>query len=632
MPFADTPPSLRRITFRFMAIGLLVFSTAVFTFLYVTIPSLLEQGEDKYFAKQLEFIRSSITESERQAVVAGDNISVWDEAVVFARGLNPSFIQSNWPGTTPLKHLSYNFIIIKDAKGNDLYIEFYDYINNISLNEKKGFSNAVNYISDQVAAERKNPSGTDIQSIGKSGAFLYDNTLYLMSIMPILEDYNQQYPDGTVILGHILDIKYFNKVLRQDITTFSVQEDVVLDQIKPVRPVTDEEMIFTFTLSHIDSSKDPIVLTLNTPRIFHLQAITALDNISFFLIIVLVLSSILLYYILNKHYIRPMEHLSGEIDSTSSKFSIDTQKREYSSEFIRLRFAINDMLQRLKKSNFSLGILRSVVSGSGNHICVSDRKTDEILFMNDPLLQHLGLEETPVGRKCWEVFHPGQEGHCANCPFDGIGEPGKPIMWDSLGGEGGPNFRNTGTLINWFDGRLVRLHSRLDITELKTAEEDRRRARLDPLTGLGNRNAYLEQCAAGVRSDKSFGVVFIDLNDLKFMNDTYGHAVGDDYIQSLSSIFCRHFRSNDIFRIGGDEFVILCSGMPKTLFHEKIEALRQESEACFPGSLAMGAVWEQNPTDVEAMVREADQSMYADKQQRKRLQKTRQIPPKPDLV
>ncbi len=624
MSFIDAPPSLRRITFRFMASGLLVFSISIFAFLYMTIPSLLEQGEDKYFAKQLEFIKSSIADSEKQSVVAGDNISVWNETVLFARGRNPSFIQNNWPGTTPLKHLSYNFIIIKDAEGNDLYMEFYDYINNISLSPKKEFSKALTHIASLVAAERKAVSGMEIESIGKSGAFLYDDTLYLMSVMPILEDYNQKYPDGTVTIGHILDIKYFNKVLRQEITTFTIQEDVVAEHIKPVRPVSDEEMVFTFTLNHIDDSKPPLVLNLNTPRIFHLQAITALDNISVFLIGVLVVSSVLLYCILKKHYIRPMEYLCGEIDSTSSEFSIDTQRREHSSEFIRLRFAINDMLQRLKKSDFSLGILRSVVSGSGSHTCVSDRETDEILFMNDPLLHHLGLDETPVGQKCWQIFHPGQGGRCMDCPFDRLREPGKPIMWDSLGEERGSAFRNTGTLIDWFDGRLVRLHSRIDVTELKAAEEDRRKARLDPLTNLGNRNAYLEQCAEGICSGRSFGVVFIDLNDLKFMNDTYGHAAGDEYIQSLSALFCRHFRSNDIFRIGGDEFVILCNGMPEALFHEKIEALRSEAEACFPGSLALGAVWKQNPTDMEAMVQEADQKMYADKQYRKQLQKTGQ--------
>lgn len=113
------------------------------------------------------------------------------------------------------------------------------------------------------------------------------------------------------------------------------------------------------------------------------------------------------------------------------------------------------------------------------------------------------------------------------------------------------------------------------------------------------------------------GVAFVDLNNLKYVNDTYGHRQGDMYIYSLCKVFCAHFRNSDIFRIGGDEFVILCCGTPESLFHEKLEEMRKACEEEFPHSIAMGAVWRNETEDVEAMVRKADRLMYADKQRQK---------------
>jgi diguanylate cyclase (GGDEF)-like protein len=89
---------------------------------------------------------------------------------------------------------------------------------------------------------------------------------------------------------------------------------------------------------------------------------------------------------------------------------------------------------------------------------------------------------------------------------------------------------------------------------------------LDPLTGVGNRRA-LDRDAAPVlataqRHGRPLSVIVIDLDGLKRVNDSVGHAAGDDAIRRLATTLSRHLRSGDsVYRVGGDEFVLL---LPET--------------------------------------------------------------------
>ncbi len=156
------------------------------------------------------------------------------------------------------------------------------------------------------------------------------------------------------------------------------------------------------------------------------------------------------------------------------------------------------------------------------------------------------------------------------------------------------------------------------ISRTRMADELRTISLHDSLTGLGNRNAYQAACkqlSEGVL--RNTGVIYIDLNNLKYINDTYGHEKGDEFITSLSRIFSKHFRSSDIFRIGGDEFVFLCQNIAQDMFHKKIRNMRIECERKHPGALSLGALWEASPSNLEAMIREGDRRMYQEKRRSK---------------
>jgi diguanylate cyclase (GGDEF)-like protein/PAS domain S-box-containing protein len=101
-----------------------------------------------------------------------------------------------------------------------------------------------------------------------------------------------------------------------------------------------------------------------------------------------------------------------------------------------------------------------------------------------------------------------------------------------------------------------------DITVRKALEADLRfQALHDTLTGLANRTMFTQQTAAALRGDRdleSVGALFIDLDDFKTVNDSLGHAVGDQLLQEVSARLVTSLSSQDVAaRLGGDEFAVL---------------------------------------------------------------------------
>lgn len=110
-----------------------------------------------------------------------------------------------------------------------------------------------------------------------------------------------------------------------------------------------------------------------------------------------------------------------------------------------------------------------------------------------------------------------------------------------------------------------------DVTEARAETEQlRHRAGHDPLTGLANRRqvlSILEQAVAQQRgSHGHVAALFVDLDRLKYINDALGHAVGDRLLVSTAARLAEAVRPNDhVARIGGDEFLVVCSDMPDTV-------------------------------------------------------------------
>ncbi len=150
---------------------------------------------------------------------------------------------------------------------------------------------------------------------------------------------------------------------------------------------------------------------------------------------------------------------------------------------------------------------------------------------------------------------------------------------------------------------------------------------IDELTGLYNRRGLLvlgqQQINIGRRINKQVLLIFFDLDDLKQINDTFGHAAGDRALVDTATILKRAFRETDtISRIGGDEFVVLATindesdkSVLTSRFYKAVENHNSNHQRGYKLSLSVGTAIcaPHQPVSITELMRLADESMYSTK-------------------
>lgn len=137
----------------------------------------------------------------------------------------------------------------------------------------------------------------------------------------------------------------------------------------------------------------------------------------------------------------------------------------------------------------------------------------------------------------------------------------------------------------------------------------------DELTGLNNRNRYIADIAR-LSEDASLGVIFLDVNDLKEVNDRYGHSRGDEVLRQCASIIVSTLSCAEVYRIGGDEFVALVSGATREEFERMVGDLKETfglREGATDRFASVGARWSECARDAAQLIAEADEEMYRKK-------------------
>lgn len=143
----------------------------------------------------------------------------------------------------------------------------------------------------------------------------------------------------------------------------------------------------------------------------------------------------------------------------------------------------------------------------------------------------------------------------------------------------------------------------------------------DALTGVGNKYAFVEAEKSINKSIENgevqpFLIVVCDINDLKLINDIKGHGTGDKYIKKASASICTIFKHSRVFRIGDDEFVIICHGHDYEHINERLREMnltnlknRQNDDV----QIAYGIAYYENDSDVQNVFDRADKKMYEHK-------------------
>lgn len=170
-----------------------------------------------------------------------------------------------------------------------------------------------------------------------------------------------------------------------------------------------------------------------------------------------------------------------------------------------------------------------------------------------------------------------------------------------------------------------------DITERKLTEQEiQKLAFYDQLTGLPNRTLFYDRLTQRVaqagRDSERLALMFLDLDDFKTVNDTFGHAAGDEYLQTIARRLLESSRQADtVARLGGDEFVwfgeISGERDATTIARKFLDSVAQPvhlGTGQFSSTVSIGiAVFPDTATDVVGLLKGADAAMYAVKQKSK---------------
>ncbi|HET7294576.1 MAG TPA: EAL domain-containing protein [Vicinamibacteria bacterium] len=231
----------------------------------------------------------------------------------------------------------------------------------------------------------------------------------------------------------------------------------------------------------------------------------------------------------------------------------------------------------------------------------------------------------------WEIVHPEDKDDVKRRGMEGHEGEGAPIRYEVriVRKDGEERWLDYSAATVEYGGRPAVMGTAFDITERKRAEEQiSSLAYHDTLTGLPNRLLFSDRLEQAIlqaqRRTWRLGVLFLDLDRFKVINDSLGHGVGDRLLQALARRIASTLRSEDtVARLGGDEFTLLLPNIGRvddvTLVAEKLlDSVRRPvridgSELFVTASIGI-SLFPDDGDDPDTLVKNADTAMYRAKE------------------
>ncbi|WP_455843658.1 cyclic di-GMP phosphodiesterase [Pantoea agglomerans] len=273
-----------------------------------------------------------------------------------------------------------------------------------------------------------------------------------------------------------------------------------------------------------------------------------------------------------------------------------------------------------------LSFAEQVVSEANSVIVILDQRGN-IQRFNRLSEEYTGLKEQEViGRNVFQLFMTKQEAQASRRNIAGFFSEGSSYeveRWiKTRKGQRLFLFRNKFVHSGSGKNEIFLICSGTDITEERRAQERLRvLANTDTVTGLPNRNAIHQQISLALElaNGSQTGVVYLDLDNFKKVNDAYGHMFGDQLLQAVSlAILSCLSKDQTLARLGGDEFVVLAEHTSQAALEAMasriLERLRQPFRIglieVYSGCSIGIALAPLHGEDRESLIRNADTAMY----------------------
>jgi diguanylate cyclase (GGDEF)-like protein/PAS domain S-box-containing protein len=325
----------------------------------------------------------------------------------------------------------------------------------------------------------------------------------------------------------------------------------------------------------------------------------------------------------NKYFLRtfaPVKDLQGNITDVTVISKDITERKRAEDALIQSEERYRTILDNTQEGYFEVDL-------AGNFTFVNDAECNDLGYTREELIgmNYKRYTDETAAKQMYELFNRVFRTGKQIRAFDG----------EFIKKDGTKGFNQVSVyLIRNKEGKPVGFRGlSMDITERKEAEEALKTLSLkDDLTGLFNRRGFFTLAEKGLKTAKRMGtemmLIFGDLDNLKGINDTFGHNEGDQALVDTSQILKETFRESDIIaRIGGDEFVILAMNSFETLAEKLINRFEQvlndhplQTNRPYTLSLSFGLACfdPQNPCSIDVLLAQADKIMYENKQKKGR--------------
>lgn len=308
-----------------------------------------------------------------------------------------------------------------------------------------------------------------------------------------------------------------------------------------------------------------------------------------------------------------------------------------------LSSAINDMTAQLKERDEALHaevlrsgqlaadahittlLLEDITKSSAELIIVIDRSKHEWLYQNhDPRSLFPSFEsfeelKANLTIKLNEYNHESEaNASSAVKPLEGH------IKIAGPGGASPQLFTITGYPMTWMSRKAIAVVLKDVTRERRVRQELEHLAYYDTLTRAYSRHYGMLTLERWQEQQQPFVLVFADIDGLKYVNDTFGHAAGDEYILGTSRALENFHPHAILCRLGGDEFMLLARNVTFVQARARLEQLRAELSKGYEGkyerafSFGLVAVDENNTKSASLLLSIADEIMYDDKRSRKK--------------
>lgn len=476
-------------------------------------------------------------------------------------------------------------------------------------------------------------------------------------------------PNGYLVLGRYIDdhaVQAFSAAVGMTISAHPVPARVpesavtttaaedVLKRLIWWRPY-DDDTIYTYALID-DVMGEPVVLmraSLTRETRAGLRSAIAFAGLSLFIVCVAATVSVL--FTLNRTVIAPIGDLTGQVRDIARKGdSAARVKGMGADELGTLADNVNGMLASLEAAEYEMRRAREDlerrVEDRTRELHVSDARHRELIermadavfsvdldgritLVNSRAVEMMGRSRDELlGSRFADLFTPGSVAPVEHVMRD---TPRSDDLWtveallDSAGREPIP-VELRAAVFHDDEGQVAGTQwIARDVTDRQRFEQQLiHLATHDALTGLANRRAFetaLEiELAEAARGEATGAVIWLDLDDFKDLNDTLGHAAGDEALVMLSGVLDRNIRSSNLLaRVGGDEFAVLVPNVTREEAQSAAERILSAitSYTCVVAAhsvrfgASLGVVfYPENGLTVQEVLSNADAAMYIAKE------------------